>query len=1350
MGHEEATADPARGEVDRLPLTPMQFGMVFESTVGGRPSANVEQVVCHLDDEEVDPSRLEAAWRAVQRRHDVLRTSFALEGRDGPVQLVHAESRCDLDRVDWSPLDPEQQAASLEAWLSSDRALGIDLDRAPGMRLALLELGPTRSVLVWTFHHALLDGRSFSRVLEEVFDRYDGLAPDDPGAEALPSPAFRHHVEAVATADRDAARAYFGELLDGFDRPVPAPGAVEVEPVTDVGHAPARPDPVGHAEVEVRLSQHLVDRLEKRAAEADATLGTMLLVAWSVVVSRYTARTDVVFGTTRSGRHTVPGASEIVGCLINTVPIRLRTGAERSVDELIRGARAFQLDVRPHEHTALVDVQSWSEVPNDQRLLSSNVVFERELLDSRLRRRGGAWSARRVEVLEQTSFPLVVAAYVDDGLLLRLEFDRSCYQRPVVEDLSAHLAQILTSLADSAPDTRIDELRMLDPRERSVLLDERNPARPDAPTETLVARFERQARQAPTRIAVEALAGGPTRTYAELDERANRLAGALRDAGATSDRPVAICLARSAGFVEAVLAVLKAGAAYLPLDPTYPEASLGHMLADSGATIVVATRATSAHLPATGARVLLVDDLEPLLAEQPAEAPARPLAALDDVAYVIYTSGSTGAPKGVMVSHGSLAAYCDAVIERYGLSADDRKLQFASLSFDVSVEELLPSLGIGATVVLRDDEVAESMAALVEATERAGLTVLNLPSAIWHALVEHLEDHGARLAATVRLVVVGGEKVSRGAYEAWARTHPEVPWLNGYGPTETTITATSYDPVAGGYELGSGREIPIGTPLANTRAYVLGGGGRWLVPDGAVGELWIGGSSVALGYLGQPELTASRFRADPFTGRAGDRMYGTGDLVRWLPSGDLEFLGRNDRQLKLRGFRIEPGEVERVLERHPAVRQAFVALRTDPASDQQRLAAWVVLAPQHGGADLDAILAEARRGLPAHAVPSALVATDDLARTAGGKVDVDALPAPFDARQHRPASAPATGDEARLGALFGDVLGVTAGPDDSFFDLGGHSLLAVRLISRLEQAVGTRVSLATLHAAPTPRALAAVLHDAVDPDQLAYLAPIQPSGDRPPLYGIHVLGFNGSFYRPLASHLGADQPVLGLSIAEPGEDTPTAVAEIAALYVDEIVRYQPQGPLSLAAVSLGGYVAFEVAQQLTARGRQVAVVALLDSPGPGGRTSVTRGERLAIHLRKLRTGRHRYVAMLARRHVETVRQRIDGYRIRLHGILGHETPDELWQHRFVLANIAAADRYQARPYPGRLTVFHAAGEEFDAVEAVRAGLGWDIVAAGGLDVVEVPGEHVSMLEDPHVAALADALRAAMDRALAAG
>lgn len=832
-------------------------------------------------------------------------------------------------------------------------------------------------------------------------------------------------------------------------------------------------------------------------------------------------------------------------------------------------------------------------------------------------------------------------------------------------------------------------------------------------------------------------------TYAQLLTRSAALAQQLYVRGVRANDRVAICLPRSLHLAEAVLAVLQAGAAYVPLDPSYPPDALSFMLADSGAQLLLTQRALAPNLPLDGVTELLLDeDLEPSTEPLPERA-----CAADDLAYVIYTSGSTGRPKGVMVPHRALVAHNLALAALLELTPRDRVLQFASFSFDVSIEEMLPTWLSGATLVLRSAAMSESISAFLEGVEAAEVTVLNLPTAFWHELVRHMDARDARLPASVRLVIVGGEKASRRALATWQRVAPGVRWLNGYGPTEATITATVYDPVASA-PLPADQEVPIGRPTGHARAYVLDERRR-LVPQGVPGQLFLAGACVARGYLGEDELTRTRFFDDPFWAQASaprERMYATGDLARWSTGLQLEFLGRSDRQLKLRGFRVEPGEIEAVLERHPEVSEAVVALRPD-ASGQPQLWAWAKT--RHLAAVSEQALRQhVRAHLPAFMSPARITPLTDFPMTPGGKIDVAALPSPSraDAAVER-VTLPRHATDAQLCALFAEALELpSVQPGDSFYDLGGHSLLAVRLLDRVYEVLGERLSLGVLRSADTPAELADLLLQPTRGAHFEFIYPIQPAGTRPPLFAVHVLGSNGSYFTPLAAALGPDQPVIGLTSPPRPGATEVGVTQVAAAYAREIGRYAPHGPVSLAAVSLGGLVAVEVARCLRAEGRQVLLVALFDALGPGPTDELRGVKRLLRHARELRALGPRYLGAKVIDRARKSRERLRRLELRARRALGGALSDELHALEFIERNAHAALAHMPEPYEGSVTVFRATENVFYTDAYVRAGMGWADVARGGVEVIDVPGEHLSMLAPPHAETLAHELRAALRRA----
>lgn len=1326
----------ASDDAAAFPLSAIQRGLLVEAMMAPRVGLNVEQVVLWFDG-PLDPVEVAAAWHHVQRRHEVLRV--AIRGIDDgePWHEVAGDAEIELEVHDWR-LDDDSSADRVERFVRTDRARPLDLGVAPAMRVALLQRGHEGDVVVWTFPHALLDGRSFTIVAEEVLRTLASIRAGEDPAQRSPSPRFRDHVEAIGAVDHAAAEAHYRALLAGIVEPSPVPVCDDVDAVGEPRH-----------EHEVALGPDDLAVLERTVEAAGATVGTALLAAWGVLVARYSCLDTVVVGSTRSGRHAIARAQEVVGCLINTVPVRVDAHPGRSVHDLLADVRAQQVAVRPFEHTSLVDIRRWSDVPNDVPLLRTAVVLERQLLDTHLRVTCGIAGLARVDVREESGFPILLAAYLDPelGLILRVEHSVTDDGDGRIARLAGHLLSLLQSIATATDSTTLADLRMLPAEERRQVLAELSP--PLGPPSSLLVleSIARHVAERPDHVAVVAADdpdGGVT--YRALAHRSVALAQILVERGARPEVPVALCLSRSPRFVEAVLACFVARVPYVPVDPTYPPDSIAHMLTDSAATVVLTDDPESAaELPRSDAAVVVLSEVAPHDDDgDPPPDLAASASTPEDTAYVIYTSGSTGAPKGVAVSQRALAELCDAVVDHYALGPDDRVLQFASLSFDVSIEELIPSLTAGATIVLRTTEMAESMAALLAAVEREQLTLLNLPTAFWHVLVDHLSTSGLMLPACVRLVIVGGERAARSALETFLPHAPHAGWTNAYGTTEATITSTVYH-LPPGSALPSG-ELPIGSPLTNTRVYVLGGSGSYFMPIGEPGELWIGGHSVAEGYLGRADLTAERFRPDPW-GPPGGRMYFTGDLARWNPDGSLEYLGRVDRQLKVRGFRIEPGEVEAALERRPAIRRAVVGARRNGGGED--LVAWVLPEP---GVELDpgTMLDELRTALPAHLVPGHLVPVEDIPHTPGGKVDIAALPSPRQTRATTSKAADTVGLDdplvAELAASFAVVLELdSCEADTSFFEAGGHSLAAVRLLSRVEQAHGRRVSLSTFHAGPTPVALAAVLRrdEDVDPRSAAYVVPIQPSGSLPPVFGVHVLGEAEVFYRPLAARLGPDQPVYGVSIPEPSPATPTAVEDLASLYRAEIDAVHPDGPLALTAVSLGSYVAFELAQQLSADGREVLLVGLFDAEGPGGRQRVDRWGRVRVHLAELRRTGWSYalgrVANVVERGRTWLRCRTPwGARARR-----DETAADAFLHEFVMANERAAASYRAQPYAGDVVVFRAAADHFDAPEAIADGLGWKPVVTGELSVEDVPGGHLSMLEEPHVAEVAHVLRSAL-------
>ncbi|MDG6109856.1 non-ribosomal peptide synthetase [Dactylosporangium aurantiacum] len=964
----------------------------------------------------VDPDRLQEALGAVAGRHEVLRTRFLERGED-LVQVVADPAGVRLERAT-AGSDAEAHRI-VAAWTNAP----FDLTSGALLRAGLVRLDSDvvhdEHVLCLVTHHIAGDGRSLGLLVEELHAAYRG-AP-------LPEPPVQYADVAVwqrARPDDEAALAHWTARLAG---------AATLELATD---RPRPPVPTSRgAFLRHRLDADLADALDRVARAERCTLFMLLLAAYQAVLARHTGQDEVSVGSSISDRAR-PELRDLIGLFVSTLVLRTDVSGDPTLRELLGRARDTALAAYAHPDIPFERLTAALELPRDT---SRTALFQAMLI---LHTEAGAGldvlPGVTAELFDdgfaQAKFDLMLDAWREPGgLQLSLNYRTDLFDAVTAERFVTRLELLLRALADD-PDRRLSEVDLCPPPERAALLAAGlGPARaePDDDVAGLVATW---AKRTPEALAV--VCGDERLTYAELDRRATRRAAALRGLGVGPDRTVAVALDRGVELIVTLLAVLRAGGAYVPVDPRYPAARRELLLRDCGATVVV----TADTLPeGPGA---------------PAAQPPRP----DHLAYVIYTSGSTGTPKGVGVSRAAFAARVAWMRQRYELSVDDQVVQFASISFDTHVEEVWPALTAGARLVLLPP--GEDLPELL--TREPGVTVLDLPTPYWHELTGMLDQ--VRWPAALRLLILGADQVRGDALAAWAgHVGDRVTVLNTYGPTEATVIATTAELRPD----GDGRRPPIGTPIADTRLYVVDGDLR-LVPAGVPGELCIAGAGLARGYLGRPALTADRFRPDPY-GPPGSRLYRTGDRVRWRTDGQLEFLGRLDDQVKIRGFRIEPGEVEAALAALPGVRQAAVVARPDAAGH-------LVLAGYAAGDGLhpDELRRALAERLPAFLVPTHLAVLPRVPLTVNGKVDRAALPAPGTAGGGY--VAPRTPTEDLVAQVWAGVLGLDrVGADDDFFALGGHSLLAVAAVARLCAATGRDVPVRALFLQPTVAGLAAAV-----------------------------------------------------------------------------------------------------------------------------------------------------------------------------------------------------------------------------------------------------------------------------------
>ncbi|MFE2752599.1 amino acid adenylation domain-containing protein, partial [Actinosynnema sp. NPDC059335] len=1186
-GTTSAVPAPRRVELpDAVPLSAAQRRLWFLNRLDHAGGVYNLPLAVRLTG-PLDRNALVAALGDLVDRHEALRTVHPDDG-DGPRQVV-----LDTARAFHPPAVVRVTEDELPGLLASAAARGFDLTREPPLRTELFEVDDERHVLLLLFHHIAADGWSVGPLCRDLSAAYaarrDGRAPDWAPLPVRYADFAVWQRDLLATEDDPdsavaAQVAFWRSALDGLPEAVPLP--VDRPRAARAAHRGGR--------TALRLDAELHRDLLSLGRSARASLFMVLHAGLAAALTRLGAGPDIPVGTPTAGR-VDSVLDDVVGFFVNTLVLRVDTGGDPTFAEVLDRARRTDLAAYSR---ADVPFERLVELLNPTRSAAVNPLFQTMLVfqedDDPLPVLPGLVVAPEPVELPVSRFDLTVRFTARtgpdgpagvDGVV---EYDRDLFDDDTADAFARRL-ELLLRAAATAPGTPLSELDFLLPAERA------EPGRwtpVDVPPRPVHAMVEEQVARTPDAVAV--VARGVELTYRELDARANRLARLLVARGAGPERVVALVASRTADTVVALLAVLKAGAAYLPVEPDHPRERVAFVLDDARPVLLLADAAARAALPATDVPVLTLQDAAA------ADHPAHPLTDADRTApvlpahpaYLIYTSGSTGRPKAVVVEHRSVADYLAWTSREYRGPAGVA-LVHSPISFDLTVTALFTPLVTGGRVVLAPltDPDPEGAAAL----RRTPTTFLKAtPSHL--PLLELLPDE---FSPTEELLL-GGEALTGEALRTWRQRHPGATVRNVYGPTEATVNCAEHriapgDPVAPG-------PVPIGRAQAGARLYVLDDDLR-PVPTGVPGELHIAGTGLARGYLGRPGLTAERFVADPY-GPPGSRMYRTGDVVRRRADGELVFLGRVDDQVKLRGHRIEPGEVEVVLTAHPHVERAVVVVREDVPGDR-RLVGYLV--PAVGTAasevDVDAVRAAATGALPEYMMPSALVVLDAVPLTRNGKVDRAALPAPRHdgpagtARSHRSPR------EAVLAGLFAETLGVPAvGPDDDFFRLGGHSLLAVRLVDRVRSALGVDVGIRGVFEAPTPAALARLAGTAPGTD-LDVLLPLRPGGDDSPLFCVHPAVGLGWVYSGLLRHLDVRHPVHALQsplFTGPAGDV-ASVEDLAERYLAEIRAVHPAGPYHLLGWSFGGLVAHALATRLQRMGEEVALLALLDAYPPAGR-----------------------------------------------------------------------------------------------------------------------------------------------------
>ncbi|MFB2983014.1 amino acid adenylation domain-containing protein [Microseira sp. BLCC-F43] len=1330
-GNSHQTISP-RPNQEEVPLSFAQTRMwLLDQLEPGNPAYNCPTNIRLVG--RLKKAALEQSINEIVRRHEVLRAKFpAVDGK--PVQAIAPTLTLSLPMVDISHLPTLDKQAEVQklAQEEAQRPFNLALDSL--VRATLVRLGEEEHILFLTLHHIIFDGWSVGVILKELAFLYEAFcAGNSSPLSELPIQYadFAHWQQQHLQGEvLESQLAYWRRQL-GSDLPV-------LKLPTDRQRAPQQTF-LG-ARQNLLLPKSLTELLKVISQREGVTLFMTLLAAFQILLYRYTGQEDIVVGAPIAGRIRTE-TEKLIGVFINTLVLRTYLDGKLSFRELLAQVRKVAVEAYEHQdipfeklveeiqpnrdlsHTPLFQVLfQLRNVPNET-VEVQGIRFEEFQLD-----RGIAAFDLTLDIVD-----------THEGLSCRFVYNTDLFERATISRMAGHFQTLLEGIVANL-EQPIGQLPLLTEAERHQLLVEWNNTHRDYPKDKCIHQlFEEQAERTPDAVAV--VFEQEYLTYGELNRRANQLAHHLQALGVKPEVLVGICVERSLLMVVGLLGILKAGGAYMPLDPSYPTERLNFMLEDANVSVLLTQQQFVERVGSDGVRVVCLDRDALAHASLSQENPSVPLTP-ENLAYVIYTSGSTGNPKGVPIAHRGLCNLAIVEIELFDVQPNSRVLQFASFSFDASIWEIVMALGAGATLCLATSESLQPGQPLLRLLQEQRITHVNLvPSALAALPTQDLP--------ALQNIVVGGEPCPANLVAQWAVGRR---FFNAYGPTESTVCAT----VAQCFE--STLAPPIGRPINNSQIYILD---RYLqpVPIGVPGELHIAGVGLARGYLNRPDLTDAKFIPNPFSNEPGSRLYKTGDLVRYLPDGNIEFKGRIDDQVKMRGNRIELGEIETAICQHPEVRECVVIVRTKESGDKQ-LVAYVVpnLGAMPPGVPPTAskLRSFLKQKLPDYMVPAAFVVLESLPLSPNGKVDRRVLPAP-DKSSFLDTSfvPPSDALEKQLAQIWSEILDVeSVGVKDNFFALGGHSLLAVLLMAKIQQEFGKSLPLATLFQSPTIADLAALLRTEKDVPTHANLVLIQPLGNKPPFFCVHPVGGDVLCYADLARHLGDTQPFYALrALGLDGSGEPlTRIEDMAATYIKALQTIQPEGPYQLGGWSMGGVVVFEMAQQLKASGHHVSLVALIDSYAPIPRFKKTKeidetmlladwvknlsglsGKDLPVSIDS-KTGGDCVLELQQKGSLEAQLNYILEY-TQVAGIFPREMT---WQQFMCLFQVFKANRlslhfYHPQSYPGRVTLFLQ--HEHSLALNIDPTLGWGELATGGLDIHKIPGDHFSIIRTPVLAEL---------------
>jgi len=1033
------------GAGDLYVLSGLQEGLLFHGLYSQENTAYITQH--KLDVGRLDADVVRRCWEQLMQQHTILRTSFHYTELSVPVQRVHAHVSVPIAMLDLQGLSPAEQSLREGSFLKEDLEKGFDFSVAPLMRISIVKLADDNHRLIWTMHHILLDGWSLSLVMGKFLLLYRGYAM----GQAMPAgkeDRFEDYIKYIHRLDPYKADSFWREYLKDQTSPALLPF------ITSYKERNSGNGTYHQISLEVGAAETSI--LKAFSQQHQLTINTLVQGAWALLLSEYCGQQDVVYGVSVSGRPAdLPGMEQRIGLYINMLPLRSKVPAEMGVVEWLTELQSGHSIAREYQYGSLRKLQQrYTAITGDW--FDSMIAFENYPISETLteeKATGGGFEARGISTTEHTNYPLTITVSSGDSIHVQFNYNSDLLSDEYAHRIKGHFGRVLTEIGFAAQ-KKTGELSLLTAEEETTL-EGFNRTELEVSDKTLVELFEEQAGRTPD--AVAALYEGQTMTYGELNEQSNRLAFYLRELGIGPEMLVPVCMERSAEMLVAILGIWKAGGAYVPVDPAYPAERIKYMLEDTGAAIVVSnSRQRHRIVKGSMCSIVEVDESRFITGKDISSGPPfRPSPAR--LAYVIYTSGSTGRPKGAMIEHRGMLNHLYAKINTLGVNQETRIAQTAALTFDISVWQMFAALVCGGTTIIYPDEVVYSGTALLQRLEGDGITIVELVPSYLSSLLEG--GPTADLGQLTHLLVTG-EAASPGLLKKWTDFYPGAKLVNAYGPTEASDDICHYEVK----DIAGLSSVPIGRPIQNMRIYIVDDANR-LSPIGVPGEIWVAGIGVGRGYWRDEKRTALAFAEDPFCKKDGERLYRTGDLGRWLPDGNIEFLGRRDEQVKVRGYRIELGEIESVLSSQPGVKGCCVMAR------EERLVSYVVM---DAGLDKRRLEEALSRALPEYMVPRIWVQLEALPLLSSGKVDRKSLPDPLlSGLPDKEYTAPRNALEEQLAAIWSDLLRKESiSVLDNFFELGGDSLLVIRLVARVRNQMNIELSVKAVFDYPSIESMA--------------------------------------------------------------------------------------------------------------------------------------------------------------------------------------------------------------------------------------------------------------------------------------